>query len=137
MVDQMSFLSGGQDGILNLWSKNKKRPVHQVRDAHGAGAWISSVSGGRFSDVVASGSNRGSIKLWKLGGGGGSSSKERSSANKLISLGDVAVEGYINAMSFGRSHSSLLFAGVGRDHRFGRWETVQQAKNSVQIIRLK
>jgi ribosomal RNA-processing protein 9 len=136
MVNQNNFLSGGQDGILNLWSRTKKRPVCQIKGAHSTDseAWISSVAAGRFSDIAASGSNRGSVKFWKLGG---LRSSKDNIANALISLGEVQIHGHINALAFGNAHNSLLFAGVGRDHRFGRWEAVPGAKNSVQIVRLK
>jgi ribosomal RNA-processing protein 9 len=137
MMNSTNFITGGQDGTLNLWSKAKKRPMYQVQSAHssangGESGWISSVAGVRYSDLCASGSNNGLVQLWKLS----SSNKNKLDANKLLPLGSIPIPGFCNAMSFGNSNPRLLFIGIGRDHGFGRWNTIQNAKNGVHIIKL-
>ena len=48
----------------------------------------------------------------------------------------VFQNGFINSLSF--SHSGdFLVAGVGQEHRFGRWWRNKTAKNSVAIIPLQ
>jgi ribosomal RNA-processing protein 9 len=36
-VTGTEWVSGGNDGSLQLWSQTKKRPIHVVRGAHGSG----------------------------------------------------------------------------------------------------
>jgi ribosomal RNA-processing protein 9 len=136
MMNSTNFVTGGQDGTLNLWSKTKKRPMHQIPSAHispqGDPEWISSLTGVRYSDLFASGSNNGSLHLWKLA----STNKNKLDANKILPLKSIPLEGFCNAMSFGNSNPRLLFVGIGRDHRLGRWKSIHNAKNGVHVIQL-
>lgn len=76
-IDEQHFVSGGSDGMICLWSATKKRPVVRVDDAHkkldqaavdhewGAEPrWITALASVRSSDLVASGSCDGHVRLW-------------------------------------------------------------------------
>jgi ribosomal RNA-processing protein 9 len=43
--------------------------------------------------------------------------------------------GYINSLHFSRS-GKYLVAGIGQEHRFGRWARIPEAKNGICIIPL-
>ena len=42
----------------------------------------------------------------------------------------------MNALQFSED-GSLLVAGVGQEHRLGRWWSLKEARNSVVIVKLK
>ena len=85
------------------------------------------------SDLFASGSNDGSIRLWKL-------SPTKKSFSPLLSIPMI---GFINALQFTeindteRKKTVYLVAGIGQEHRLGRWERIKEAKNCVKIIKLE
>ena len=65
------FLTGHEDGHIGLWMTDKKKAVSNFEFAHGkshgsVGRSISSITSLKGSDIAASGSNDGSIKLWKV-----------------------------------------------------------------------
>jgi ribosomal RNA-processing protein 9 len=64
------FVTGHDDGHLCLWMTDKKKAVTTIELAHGRtdanGRGIHSVGGLKGSDMVASGSNDGYLRLWKV-----------------------------------------------------------------------
>lgn len=64
------FVTGHQDGNLCLWMTEKKKAVETVGLAHGqngaVGRGIHSICGLKGSDLVATGSNDGYLRLWKV-----------------------------------------------------------------------
>ena len=86
MINEESFVSGSNDGTLALWSIMKKKPVFAVRHAHGIGSssngvdhsqnghdtssdqaptgWVTAVAAYHNTDLVASGSDDGCVRLW-------------------------------------------------------------------------
>eukprot|EP01122_Echinamoeba_exundans_P000736 TRINITY_DN1066_c0_g1_i2.p2 TRINITY_DN1066_c0_g1~~TRINITY_DN1066_c0_g1_i2.p2 ORF type:complete len:452 (+),score=49.54 TRINITY_DN1066_c0_g1_i2:209-1564(+) len=130
MVNEDHFVSGGQDGSIQIWYSGKRRPECIIPEAHGPATdgtvpWISSIAAARYSDLIASGSSTGEIKLWKIDAGW-------RSAREILK---IPMAGFINSLQFSRS-ASYLIVGVGQEHRFGRWSRIKQAKNSVCIIPL-
>lgn len=163
MIDETTFVSGGDSGSICLWSTQKKKPVFTQALAHGLDVsqadaedveivrkprWVTAVGALRYSDLFASGSWDGEIRLWKL------DAKLRSFAL----IGTVSAPGVVNSLQFitppkgsleqaswasptqssegdassnpsydtqGRSKSSseavMLVAGIGKETRFGRW----------------
>lgn len=89
MMNEDHFVSGSQDGYaislsnfehsdgwcssVQLWYSGKRRPECSLVAAHGqtpSGApWICSVAAARYSDLIATGSSSGEIKLWKIENG--------------------------------------------------------------------
>ncbi|RZC36824.1 U3 small nucleolar RNA-interacting protein 2, partial [Asbolus verrucosus] len=124
LINEQNFVSGGDDGQLSVWSSMKKKPLCSVKQAHGCDAtnsqpyWISAVASYIHSDIVASGSQDGCIRLWKL--------QDR---HRIISkMFEIPLTGCINTLAF-TSDGKYLIAGLGKDHRLGRWSTVKSAVN--------
>lgn len=44
--------------------------------------------------------------------------------------------GFVNSLAFS-SDGSTLYAGVGQEHRLGRWWRLKNAKNAVYVIPLQ
>lgn len=53
----------------------------------------------------------------------------------MTPLFTVPVTGFVNTMSF-TSDGKYLIAGVGQEHRCGRWFTIKEARNGIAIIPL-
>ena len=43
--------------------------------------------------------------------------------------------GFVNSLKFSSS-GQLLVAGVGQEHKLGRWWSIKPARNSVVVIKL-
>ncbi|TFK53250.1 WD40 repeat-like protein [Heliocybe sulcata] len=144
MIDESTFVSGGDSGSICLWTIQKKKPIFTQALAHGlhetnsetegvirTPRWVTAIAALRYSDVFASGSWEGSIRIWKL--------DERIRSFELV--GRVNVAGIVNSlqciMPSGGTEglewakqfepdgsdvgSVLLVAGVGQEMKFGRW----------------
>uniref|UniRef100_A0A8B9ZFL5 U3 small nucleolar RNA-interacting protein 2 n=1 Tax=Anas platyrhynchos TaxID=8839 RepID=A0A8B9ZFL5_ANAPL len=128
LINEEHMVSGADDGSVALWGLTKKKPLALVRQSHGTQGendlqqpyWVS----GRwllFATVTF-----GSVKLWKCGEG----------FRKLEPLCDIPLVGFINSLKFSAT-GDFLVAGVGQEHRLGRWWRAKEAKNSICIIPLK
>lgn len=131
LINEEHFLSCGDDGNLCVWGTKKKKPLCTVEFAHGVSTqnkepnWISSIATLTNTDLIASGSQDGYIKLWKCDGG----------FRSISPLLNIPVVGFVNAMSF-TSDGDYLIVGVGQEHRLGRWWKIKEAKNGILIIPL-
>ncbi|WVZ59922.1 hypothetical protein U9M48_010004 [Paspalum notatum var. saurae] len=95
-IDDKEFLSGSDDGNIELWSIMRKKPTHIIRNAHpilhttlnsldnddqespkengikksenvsSAQSWVSAVAARRGSDLAASGAGNGVVRLWAI-----------------------------------------------------------------------
>ncbi|KAL1265991.1 hypothetical protein QQF64_004018 [Cirrhinus molitorella] len=134
LINEEHMVSGGDDGSISIWTVNKKRPVSTVKQAHGSHGntgleepnWVSSVAALLNSDIVASGSHNSSVQLWKCGQG----------FRSLELLFSVPMAGFVNSLKFSNS-GKFLVAGVGQEHRLGRWWRIKEARNGLYIIPLK
>jgi len=118
------WVSGGIDGSLYLWYIRKKKPLYILNNAHGSNLSISSVATFPYSDIFATGSGSGQIKLWSW----------VKSESKVVHLKDINVKGWINNLKFSSS-GKYLVAAVGRDQKLGRWSPLN-VNSSVAIINL-
>ncbi|KAK4871918.1 hypothetical protein RN001_016042 [Aquatica leii] len=131
LINEEHFVSGGDDGYLCVWSVSKKKPLCMVKEAHGCDTtnsqpnWITSVASLVNTDLIASGSHDGFIRIWKL----------ESNFRKISLLFSIEIEGFVNDLVFTLDGKYLL-AGIGREHRFGRWTVINSAKDTVVIIPL-
>ncbi|XP_012535206.2 U3 small nucleolar RNA-interacting protein 2 [Monomorium pharaonis] len=131
LINEENFFSGGDDGQLCLWGCLKKKPLCSIPEAHGKDEtngqpmWISSIATLLNTDLVASGSRNGTIKLWQCG----------ENFRSLNPLFEVKLVGFINALAF-TSDGNHLIAGVGTEHRSGGWWRIPEARNAVVIIPL-
>lgn len=128
-LDESYFVSCSDDGKLCLWTMLKKKPVYTVCNAHGICAengqpnWIGALAVLPNSDVFASGSCDGQLRLWRW----------HRENKTIVSLANVPVSGFVNCLRF-TSNGSFLVAGVGKEHRLGRWQCIKEAKNSIVCV---
>eukprot|EP00727_Mastigamoeba_balamuthi_P006793 m51a1_g2734 hypothetical protein (463) ;mRNA; f:896176-898124 len=133
LVNEALFLAGSQDGAITAWSPSKKKAACTHASAHG-GQWISSLSACRRSDLAASGSCDGFIRLWNVRYG--TCLRPGDSAMGLSEIDQIPMEGYVNGMAFAQ-RGRLLVAGVGQEHRLGRWQRITSARNGVVFVPLE
>uniref|UniRef100_A0A665TIU2 U3 small nucleolar RNA-interacting protein 2 n=1 Tax=Echeneis naucrates TaxID=173247 RepID=A0A665TIU2_ECHNA len=134
LINEEHMITGADDGSLSLWSVNKKKPLSTVRQAHGCHGdaelqqphWVASVAALHNSDTVASGSHNSQVQLWKC----------TQNYRGLEPLFNVPVSGFVNSLKFSNS-GQFLAAGVGQEHRLGRWWRLKEAKNGIYVIPLK
>uniref|UniRef100_A0A8C3AAM7 U3 small nucleolar RNA-interacting protein 2 n=1 Tax=Cyclopterus lumpus TaxID=8103 RepID=A0A8C3AAM7_CYCLU len=132
LINEEHMITGADDGSVSLWSVNKKRPLSTVKKAHGchgdAGLeqphWVASVAALQNSDTVASGSHNSHVRLWKCG--------QNYQKYTLFTLHSCQLQ----CLKFSSS-GQFLVAGVGQEHRLGRWWRLKEAKNAIYIIPLK
>merc|ERR1712142_698287 len=144
-INEDYWVTGSDEGGLALWTVGKKKPLTQFAKAHsginlrskwtpdgvqppGTNVhWISAVAAAPCSNLVASGSSDGHIRFWKCGKG----------FKHLTRLKfTVQVQGFVNSLKFSED-GSILVAGVGQEHRLGRWWRIAEAKNSICVVRLR
>ncbi|XP_035615945.1 U3 small nucleolar RNA-interacting protein 2 [Oncorhynchus keta] len=134
LINEEHMITGADDGSVSLWSVNKKKPLSTVKAAHGRHGdsgleqpyWVAAVAALQNSDTVASGSHNSKVQLWKCGQG----------FRHLEPLFSIPVPGFVNSLKFSSS-GKFLVAGVGQEHRLGRWWRLKEAKNGLYIIPLK
>ncbi|XP_068171577.1 U3 small nucleolar RNA-interacting protein 2 isoform X2 [Antennarius striatus] len=134
LINEEHMITGADDGSVCLWSVNKKKPLCTVKQAHGCHGdvgleqshWVVSVAALQNSDTVASGSHNSQVQLWKC----------EQNYRGLQPLYSVPVSGFVNSLKFSSS-GQFLVAGVGQEHRLGRWWRIKDAKNGIYIIPLK
>ncbi|KAI5607086.1 U3 small nucleolar RNA-interacting protein 2 isoform X1 [Silurus asotus] len=134
LINEEHMVSGGDDGCVSVWSVSKKKPLTTLKQAHGlhgdAGLegpyWVSSVAALHNSDTIASGSHNAAVQLWKCLPG----------FRGLEPIFSVPVNGFVNSLKFSNT-GKFLVAGVGQEHRLGRWWRIKEAKNGLYIIPLK
>jgi len=145
MADESMFLSAGDSGAISLWISSKKKPAFSYSVAHGldgppvssaeAGAvakprWITALACLPYGDLFASGSWDGVIRLWKL------NNRSRSFAP----LGEIPAPGFVNSLQISICEHNggrdlVVVAGLGQEHRFGRWGKAQGAGNVALVAR--
>jgi ribosomal RNA-processing protein 9 len=127
-VNEEIFLSCGDDGSLCVWNVAKKKPIAEKKLAHGLSStstpnWISSIATLVNTDLIASGSCDGFIRVWKL---------EKFFREIKLKF-EIPVNGFVNSLTFTSDGSSLI-AGIGQEHRLGRWWRLKESKNVILVI---
>ncbi|KAJ3411630.1 pre-rRNA processing protein [Chytridiales sp. JEL 0842] len=114
MLDEDYFVSGTDNGAISLWTVTRKKPLYTRLKAHGIDAietggitqeekdkrasmsggldcnWITSLATVRYSDMFASGSADGFVRLWRL-------AENKRSFSLLTS---IPMTGFINGLRF-------------------------------------
>jgi len=129
-INDNSFITGGDDGMVHLWSIMKKHPLNTRSFAHGHNPenkephWITAVATLVNTDISASGSMNGKIRLYRC-------SRDFKTLELLFDIPDVP--GFVNSLQFS-GDGQFVSAGVGQEHRLGRWWRIKEAKNCLLII---
>ncbi|KAF5817166.1 putative transcription factor WD40-like family [Helianthus annuus] len=154
-INNDEILSGSDDGSIEHWSVLRKKPLHIIKNAHSlstpntldvkqnhdlsnnckesldhvpetvgpsACSWVSSVAVCRGSDLAASGAGNGVVRLWEI----------EKDAKGVQPLFELPLVGYVNSLAFAKS-GKFLVAGVGKEHRLGRWGSLPAARNGVAV----
>ncbi|CAG9766882.1 unnamed protein product [Ceutorhynchus assimilis] len=129
LINEEHFVSAGDDGQICIWSVMRKKPLQCIESAHGKELlneqprWITAVAALMNTDLIASGSYDGYVRLWKL----------EDTFKKSKEISKIPVDGIVNALCF-TSDGLKLLVSVSRDYRLGRWNTVKTAKNCILVI---
>ncbi|WVQ79836.1 hypothetical protein IAT38_001936 [Cryptococcus sp. DSM 104549] len=164
MVDDQHFVSGGDSGSILLWHIGKKKPIFTLALAHATTSsnapptisspnWITALASLRGTNLFASGSSDGSIRLWALDEGlkafkpAGEVIPARGHVNSLqilaLPTGTVSHDALTapesaNAETEKKGKSEIiLVAAVAQEPRLGRWLRDKGAKNGVLVARLE
>ena len=120
-----------RSSLVCLWGVGKKKPLCSVSRAHGLDPesrlprWISAVAALTNSDLVASGSWDGQVRLWRCAAG----------FSSLAPLMTLPAAGFVNSLLFSAAGDRLV-VGCGQEHRLGRWWRLKQASNQVLVFPL-
>ncbi|KAG8717388.1 pre-rRNA processing protein [Ceratobasidium sp. 394] len=101
MLDESTFVSGGDSGSICLWLISKKKPIYTQPLAHGihehvsesegtiaTPRWITALGAVRYGDLFASGSHDSTIRLWKL----------EEKARSFSAIGTIPAPGFVNSL---------------------------------------
>ncbi|KAL9224321.1 hypothetical protein vseg_000367 [Gypsophila vaccaria] len=162
LVGNDEFLSGSDDGSIQLWSVTRKKPVCIFKNAHALPTAKKPVD--LNYDVAMSNGNPdiegdlqepntpsstsrswvGAVSVCRnsdfAASGAGNGLVQlwaiESEARGIRPLFGVPVEGYINSLAIAKS-GRFLVAGVGQEPRLGRWDRVSSARNGVVLQSFK
>jgi len=129
-INEEHLITGDDNASVCLWNVNKKKPIVSMKTAHlpldgsNQPSWISAVGALRNSDLVATGSCDGFIRVWKC-------TKRFVS---LIPIFEISVKGFINDIQI--TEDGHLVAAVGQEHRLGRWFQIKKAKNHIFVAKI-
>ncbi|CAB86348.1 U3 snoRNP-associated protein Rrp9 [Schizosaccharomyces pombe] len=157
MIDEDHFVTGSDNGVIALWSVQRKKPLFTYPLAHGLDPilapgrhsaetspdpvtippqprWITSLAAIPYSNLFASGSWDGNIRLWKIAEG-------LRSFEPLTIATPLSVYGCINSLSLslqgkGKQSEVRVFAACGRETRVGRWKTLRGIPNSGFVFNI-
>ncbi|WOL05785.1 hypothetical protein Cni_G14516 [Canna indica] len=156
-INDNEFLSGSDDGSIELWSAMRKKPTHLIKNAHapfllsnGCTETITHNVGDTENGYKKNGTCS-SAHSWvsSVSVCRGSDLAASGAANGLVRLWAVesdnsgikplynySLAGFINCLAFAKS-GRFLAAGVGQEPRLGRWGRVPLARNGVAIHPIK
>jgi len=137
MLNEDYFITGGDDGSLSIFFTRKKKPITLRTNAHNAPTegsdaksygegWITALTCIPYTDMVASGSSDGVIRIWRC----------VKSFHAILKVHEISVKGFVNSLAF-TADGEYLIAGIGQEHRLGRWWSLKEANNSICVVPLK
>ncbi|KAL8171728.1 hypothetical protein V2J09_023532 [Rumex salicifolius] len=155
-VSNDTFLSGSDDGSVELWSSMRKKPVSIIKNAHPVLATEKPLekndnermpNGHVEDDNCKPDNSQSAAQSWvssvavcnnsDLAASGAGNGFVRlwgieNEAKSMRPLYDFPLTGFVNAMAFAKS-GRFLVAGVGQELRLGRWGRVRNAENGVAL----
>ncbi|KAF5736587.1 U3 small nucleolar RNA-interacting protein 2-like [Tripterygium wilfordii] len=160
-ISNDEFLSGADDGSIELWNVVRKKPVNIVKNAHALSDPTDNFGGGN-SHIIANGHTENgdhnlgsnicsSVCSWvssvtvcrnsDLAASGAGNGFVRlwaigSETKDIRPVYDLPLVGFSNSLAFAKS-GQFLIAGVGKEPRLGRWGRLSAACNGVAVHPLK
>ncbi|KAH6776716.1 Transducin/WD40 repeat-like superfamily protein [Perilla frutescens var. hirtella] len=154
-INNDDFLSGSDDGSIELWNVLRKKPVHIVKNAHASFSEHKSdqknneglSNGHKENDAQHSLRHVSSALSWvnsiavcrssdlaASGAGNGSVRlwEIENESKGIHPLFELPLDGFVNSLAFAKS-GKFLVAGVAQEPRLGRWGRVATAKNGVAL----
>ncbi|KAJ0017477.1 hypothetical protein Pint_11153 [Pistacia integerrima] len=156
-ISNDEFLSGSDDGSVELWSALRKKPAYIVKNAHPLLAGHknteqnenSKTSNGlmengdhnpgiyNFSSAYSWVSSISVCRGSDLAASGAGNGSVRlwaigSETKDIRPLYDLPLVGFVNSLAFAKS-GQFLVAGVGQEPRLGRWGRLPLAQNGVAV----
>jgi len=131
LLNEEHWVSAGEDGHLAVWGVMKKKPFALVERCHGVDPvngepnWVSALATLYNADMVATGSRDGFIRLWAIGDG----------FKSIKPVAQIQCDGFVNSLSIGEE-GRLVVAGVGQEHRLGRWWRDPAVKNRIHLYQV-
>lgn len=131
-INEEIFLSCGDDGSLCVWNLSRKKPqiehklAHGRQESTGVANWITAIATLVNTDLIASGSCDGFIRVWQL----------QKNFKEIVLKFEIPVKGFVNALTFTSNGESLL-ASIGQEHRLGRWWRLKEGRNVTLVIPFK
>ncbi|KAJ2250655.1 pre-rRNA processing protein [Coemansia sp. RSA 455] len=165
MIDEETYVTGGDSGALCLWSVQKKKPVFIHHIAHGIqptatstdtvsataaaaddenssatrlptrSRWITALAAVPFTDMFFSASSDGLVRLWRMRPG-------KTPGFDMVNT--IPVAGFVNGLavreltpegSLAVRKDIILAVAVGNEPRLGRWAK-EKARNVVRLFHL-
>ena len=87
--------------------------------------WVSALATLHNTDTVITGSRDGWVRVWRVGEG----------FRSIKEVHKVEVRGFVNSLAISPS-GQWIVAGVGQEHRLGRWWSDKAAKNKLVVIKV-
>ena len=126
ILNEHNFASSSQDGNINVWKDSIKSPLLTMPAAHGydglSPRWVSSLAVAKMTNLIASGSNDGYVRLWNA----------NVNDREISSLASFEIAGFVNGLSL---TPNMLIAATGAEHRLGRWWNMKGNKNKIVVYR--
>ncbi|KAM1765611.1 hypothetical protein ACFX11_004719 [Malus domestica] len=160
-ISNDEFLSGSDDGSVELWNMVRKKPVCIVKNAHpflAAHKEVEQKDGDRIPNGHIENGNHtsesfdcSSTNSWissvtvcrgsDLAASGAGNGSVRlwaieSESRVLQPLHNIPLVGFVNSLAFAKS-GRFLVAGVGKEPRLGRWGHNPAARNGIAIHSIK
>jgi len=124
LLNDVYFVSGGDDGAINFWSTKRKKPICVMRNAH-AGSWVTALGAIINSDSFVSGGCDGFIRVWMM-------TEDRKRIQQLTA---IEMGGVINAVRISTDAKTIV-AAVAQENRLGRWHVAKGVKNAIAVIKM-
>jgi len=87
--------------------------------------WISALATMHNTDTVITGSRDGWIRVWQVGEG----------FRSIKEVHKIEVAGFVNSLAISQC-GGWVVAGVGQEHKLGRWWRDKTARNKVVVIKV-
>lgn len=105
--------------------------MFKVQQSHGADPsnedphWVSAVATLQNTDLVITGSRDGWLRVWSVG----------ENFRSIKEVHKIQLAGFINSLDISPC-GGWVVAGLGQEHRLGRWWRDKAARNKLAVIRV-